>query len=403
MPRSGPRRYRKYSRVFNVVIHPAAARAIRTFGGRPLSAFIRDRLGRSGPIRARDPPLPGDPRVPACARIARSERGVAGLGSADRNARTRLHPLTPMAAAALIGEPGLGRTVSEAYEDGTGPLAIGQRLFYLEVRRQRGHPGRDRKRYGERRRRRTVTATQAPAPRPPRRGAPAAGGDRADAGPERSRARSRATRTAVVDPAARDRDGDDLHERGRRPGDRAPGSGNASPRCQPRRPAPDLRPGDRDRSSARVAARPDQSDPRHDGRGRWTDRVRRWADGRRRIVAAARVRSAAGADDRHPTTARSLRRRAWRRGFGWRRRPPTRSAVACWSHWIAPGPRRGAGSKPGRVHPGGGRPGRRRDARAAPPSAWHCGPSSRTWPPRPRPPAGPARSRSRSRRAQPGA
>ena len=77
MPRGGPWRYRKYSRVFNVVIHPAAARAITTFGGRPLSAFLRDRLGRSGPIRARIhlyQAVPGS----SLARIARAERGVAG-------------------------------------------------------------------------------------------------------------------------------------------------------------------------------------------------------------------------------------------------------------------------------------------------------------------------------------
>jgi hypothetical protein len=132
MPRGGPWRYRKYSRAFNVVIHPAAARAITTFGGQPLSAFIRDRLGRSGPIRARIhlyQAVPGS----SLARIARTERGVAGLGSADARARSRLHPLTPMAAAALIGEPGLGREMSEAYADGTGPLAIGQRLYFLEV------------------------------------------------------------------------------------------------------------------------------------------------------------------------------------------------------------------------------------------------------------------------------
>lgn len=132
MPRGGPSRYRKYSRAFNVVIHPAAARAITTFGGQPLSAFIRDRLGRSGPIRARIhlyQAVPGS----SLARIARTERGVAGLGSADARARSRLHPLTPMAAAALMGEPGLGREMSEAYADGTGPLAIGQRLYFLEV------------------------------------------------------------------------------------------------------------------------------------------------------------------------------------------------------------------------------------------------------------------------------
>jgi hypothetical protein len=132
MPRRGPRRYRKYSQVFNVVIHPAAARSIRTFGGRPLSAFIRDGLGRSGPIRARIHLYQATPGT-SLSGIARAERGVAGLGAGDRWARSRLHPLSPMAAATLLGEPGLGRTVSEAYEDGVGPLAIGQRLFYLEV------------------------------------------------------------------------------------------------------------------------------------------------------------------------------------------------------------------------------------------------------------------------------
>jgi hypothetical protein len=132
MPRGGPWRYRKYSRVLNVVIHPAAARATTTFGGRPLSAYLRDVLGRSGPVRARIhlyQAVPGS----SLARIARAERGVAGLGSADAQGRSRLHPLTPMAAAALIGEPGLGREVSEVYGEGTGPLAIGQRLYYLEV------------------------------------------------------------------------------------------------------------------------------------------------------------------------------------------------------------------------------------------------------------------------------
>ncbi len=132
MPRRGPRRYRKYSRVFDVVIHPSAARSIRTFGGRPLSAFLRDGLGRSGPIRARVhlyQAIPGS----SPARIARSERGVAGLGTASRSARSRLHPLSREAAATLIGEPGLGRDVSEAYADSASPLAIGQRLYYLEV------------------------------------------------------------------------------------------------------------------------------------------------------------------------------------------------------------------------------------------------------------------------------
>jgi len=131
MPRNGPRRYRKYSHVFNVVIHPAAAQAIRTFSGRPLSAFMRDRFGRTGPVRARIHLYQATPGS-TLGGIARAERSVAGLGTADRLARSRFQPLTPMAAAALVGEPGLGREVSEAF-DGSGPLAIGQRLYFLEV------------------------------------------------------------------------------------------------------------------------------------------------------------------------------------------------------------------------------------------------------------------------------
>ena len=94
MPRGGPWRYRKYSRVFNVVIHPAAARAITTFGGRPLSAFLRDGSAGTGPVRARVhlyQAVPGS----TFARIARAERGVPGLGYGGRG-----HPLAPAPADA---------------------------------------------------------------------------------------------------------------------------------------------------------------------------------------------------------------------------------------------------------------------------------------------------------------
>jgi hypothetical protein len=54
-PLRGRRRYRKYSRVFDVTITPHIARRIRTFGGVPLASFLRDRFavapGRT--VRAR--------------------------------------------------------------------------------------------------------------------------------------------------------------------------------------------------------------------------------------------------------------------------------------------------------------------------------------------------------------
>lgn len=131
MPRGRRPRYRKYTRVIPVTITPTAARYVRTFGGRTLAQFLRDHLGQTGPVKARlhlYQAIPGT-RLSA---IARSERSVAGLGTGQRSARAQLHPLTREAAAALTGEPGLGRELDEDRLDEETP-AVGDRLYYLEV------------------------------------------------------------------------------------------------------------------------------------------------------------------------------------------------------------------------------------------------------------------------------
>jgi hypothetical protein len=145
MPRHGPRKYLKYSRVVDVVVSPEAAAAIRIRGGRMLATFLRDRLGRDGPVRAR---LHLFQAVPGTreGRIARAERRStpgaatpAGTAAAEQLAGAagpepgELHPLTTQAAALLAGESGLGRDVSDEYLDEYAPLAVGQRLYYLEV------------------------------------------------------------------------------------------------------------------------------------------------------------------------------------------------------------------------------------------------------------------------------
>jgi hypothetical protein len=132
MPRGRRPRYRKYSRVFRVTITPQAARAIRTFGGRRLSDILRHRLGRAGVVRAKlhlYQAIPGT-RI---ARIARWERSVRGLGTGRRLVREQFHPLTAEAAGMLIGEPGLGRELDEASLEASENLAVGDRLYFLEI------------------------------------------------------------------------------------------------------------------------------------------------------------------------------------------------------------------------------------------------------------------------------
>jgi hypothetical protein len=132
MPRRGRKRYRKYSRIFDITISPDAAAAIRTRGGRTLATFLKDRLARTGAVRARlhlYRAIPGT----RLGRIARAERTVAGLGPGAVSAHSEMHPLTREAAGALVGEPELGEDVSEAFLDELAPPAVGQTFYYLEV------------------------------------------------------------------------------------------------------------------------------------------------------------------------------------------------------------------------------------------------------------------------------
>lgn len=132
MPRGRRPRYRKYSRVFHVTITPQVAASIRTFGGRTLATAIGDQLKRGGPVKAR---LHLYQAVPGArvGRILRAEGRAAGIGRARLAARAGLHPLTRETAGLLLGEPGLGSEVEEAYLERPEPLAIGERLFFLEL------------------------------------------------------------------------------------------------------------------------------------------------------------------------------------------------------------------------------------------------------------------------------
>jgi hypothetical protein len=130
------RRYRcrKYTLTPEVRITPQIARAVITYGGIPLARVLRDRLGLSPDrsINARIHLYEATPGT-TIAQIARSEKDVPGLGTSAEFARSQFHPLTPEAAMAFLQEPELGREVSSEYFARPDPLALGERLYYLEI------------------------------------------------------------------------------------------------------------------------------------------------------------------------------------------------------------------------------------------------------------------------------
>lgn len=133
MPRQGgPRRYKRCSGRFRVALTPHMAGEIESFEGAPLADNLHDQLGLAdaGEIEAEVQlyeALPGT----TLADIARGEREWLGAGASDEANATHLHPLTPQAAAVLLGKPGLGR----AWRAGSRhrPLAAGQRFYALRV------------------------------------------------------------------------------------------------------------------------------------------------------------------------------------------------------------------------------------------------------------------------------
>ncbi|HYD53926.1 MAG TPA: hypothetical protein VEA99_14915, partial [Gemmatimonadaceae bacterium] len=134
-PATSPRKScKKYSRVIDVSITPQMADAVRSFGGRPLRAFLADRMGLPlrEPVKARVHLYEAIPGT-RLSLVALHERGVPGLGSHRRAAWSLFHPLTPEAAGVLLQEPGLGRAIPPAFLARRRTPALGQRFYYLEI------------------------------------------------------------------------------------------------------------------------------------------------------------------------------------------------------------------------------------------------------------------------------
>ncbi len=133
-PRNGARSvYKKYSKVFPVVITPVMAKTIVTFRNLPLANFLRDKLGL-------DPAKPVQARVhlyeitdgTKLSQISRHEN-LPGFGQSHPYSWIQLHPLSKESSALLLNEPALGKDFPARFTTKRYHVAIGQRFYFLEI------------------------------------------------------------------------------------------------------------------------------------------------------------------------------------------------------------------------------------------------------------------------------
>lgn len=136
LPLQGPKRYKRCTRSFKLMLSPYIAGEVESFEGAPLADYLQDQLGlaEGDEVQAElnlYESLPGT----SLADIAHGERQTLGAGMSDEANAAQLHPLTPQAASALLGKPSLGRNLPAVMNPHR--LAAGQRLFHIGVAGQR--------------------------------------------------------------------------------------------------------------------------------------------------------------------------------------------------------------------------------------------------------------------------
>lgn len=135
LPLRGPKRYKRCTRAFKVMVSPHLAEEVESFEGATLAEHLQDHFGVEEGEQVEGEmylyeALPGS----ELADIARGERETLGSGISDEANAVQLQLLTPQAAGALLGRPGLGRALPGGF---AGPgLAAGQRLFHLATGRR---------------------------------------------------------------------------------------------------------------------------------------------------------------------------------------------------------------------------------------------------------------------------
>jgi hypothetical protein len=124
-------RYKKYTKVFPVLLKPQNAERIVSFGNESLSAFLRAR-GVRLPAKVNVhlyETIPGT----TVSHIALLEKSVPGLGTGSQQQWSKIHALTVTAALALGLPASLGRDVDAQWLQSRHRLTVGQRLYYIEI------------------------------------------------------------------------------------------------------------------------------------------------------------------------------------------------------------------------------------------------------------------------------
>lgn len=127
----GPK-IKQLNEVFETELTPYMAQEIKTFGGIPLGAFLRDRMGvhvnSTIPVRVyMVEGMPGSSRF----HLSKYLKDLHGLGGIGRESWMQFHPLTSIAAGMLFNEPGVGCKHKGCL--GNARNTEGHRYYYLDV------------------------------------------------------------------------------------------------------------------------------------------------------------------------------------------------------------------------------------------------------------------------------
>ncbi len=130
--KSGRKRYAKYSDTLPVEINPRLSNTVQTFGGATLNDHLRDQHG-----------VPEGRSFKGDITLYQALPGTRGstIARAEGFPASQLHPLTPQAAAALLGQNAcLGmRPTAAAYMSSPQKLHVNQRLYRIEPPPGRHH------------------------------------------------------------------------------------------------------------------------------------------------------------------------------------------------------------------------------------------------------------------------
>jgi hypothetical protein len=131
--------YRRYAFPITITISPQMAYGLKTFGGATptvLGRSLKELVGAKATVRLYEA-IDGT----WLSKIARDEKDVPGLGSADAIRWRSIHPLTVAAAALLLKDPGMGTEVDPKYLRHPDTIAVGQRFYYLQLDQTPGGGG----------------------------------------------------------------------------------------------------------------------------------------------------------------------------------------------------------------------------------------------------------------------